>query len=174
MKENIVQNKSDMQFLLANNTKHFKRIATLAKLIWTEHYTTIIGEQQVAYMLDKFQSSSAIEEQVHQGNRYYIILHQEKDVAYFSYNIKNGLLFLSKLYVLKECRGKGFAKKSLAFMEAQAKEFACNKILLTVNKYNTNSIKAYEKMGFKNIEAIVQDIGNGFIMDDYLMEKEIY
>lgn len=174
MKKNILQNNTDIQFLLASNTTHFKRITALAKLIWTEHYTSIIGEQQVAYMLDKFQSLPAIEEQVNQGNSYYLILHQERDAGYFSYNIKNGLLFLSKLYVLKEFRGKGLAKMALKFMEEQAKEFSCNKISLTVNKYNTNSIKAYEKMGFKNKEAIVQDIGNGYIMDDYLMEKEIY
>jgi len=173
MKKNTLQNNVYYRLILACNTLHFKRIAALAKLIWTEHYTAIIGEQQVTYMLDKFQSLPAIEEQVNQGNSYYLILHQERDAGYFCYSIKNGLLFLSKLYVLKEFRGKGLAKIALKFMEEQAKAFACNKISLTVNKYNTNSIKAYEKMGFKNMKAIVQDIGNAYIMDDYLMEKEI-
>jgi len=49
----------------------------------------------------------------------------------------------------------------------------CEKVSLTVNKYNHNSIKAYERIGFINKEELVQDIGGGFVMDDYLMEKPI-
>jgi RimJ/RimL family protein N-acetyltransferase len=48
-----------------------------------------------------------------------------------------------------------------------------NKIALTVNKNNVNSIKAYEKMGFKNVGSVVQDIGSGYVMDDYKMEKTL-
>jgi hypothetical protein len=32
---------------------------------------------------------------------------------------------------------------------------------------------AYQKIGFEIIEELVIDIGNGFIMDDYKMEKSI-
>jgi GNAT superfamily N-acetyltransferase len=173
MRKNTNQQKANHQIVLANKKADFLRIADLANVIWTEHYTSIIGEQQVAYMLEKFQSAKAIEEQVKQGNAYYLIIHQNIEVGYFSYSKKNELLFLSKLYVLKELRGKGIGKIALEFIEDQAKKLGCRKISLTVNKYNTNSIKAYERMGFKNIKAIVQDIGNGYIMDDYLMEKEI-
>jgi RimJ/RimL family protein N-acetyltransferase len=57
------------------------------------------------------------------------------------------------------------------FIEDKAKTYNLNKIRLTVNRYNTNSIKAYEKMGFKNKREVVQDIGNDFVMDDYEMIK---
>jgi ribosomal protein S18 acetylase RimI-like enzyme len=59
----------------------------------------------------------------------------------------------------------------MAFIEELARENKCSKITLNVNKKNAGSIKAYEKYGFNNIGSIVNDIGNGFIMDDYKMEK---
>ncbi len=80
-------------------------------------------------------------------------------------------LFLNKLYLKSSERGKKFGKKAIQFVGNLAKEKNLRKITLTVNKYNTNSINAYEKMGFKNIGPVIQDIGNGFIMDDYKMEK---
>lgn len=151
----------------------FQIVADLAKEIWTEHYTPIIGSQQVEYMLDKFQSATAIENQVIEGILYYLLVFQDTAVGYFSFRTKDSFLFLSKLYVLKSARGNGLGGAALAFIGTQAKELELEKIKLTVNKYNTNSIKAYEKMGFENIESVVQDIGNGYVMDDYVLEKVI-
>jgi RimJ/RimL family protein N-acetyltransferase len=62
---------------------------------------------------------------------------------------------------------------ALTFIEAQAKELQLKKIELTVNKYNSSSIQVYEKMGFVTVDAIVQDIGNGYVMDDYVLEKSV-
>ena len=59
------------------------------------------------------------------------------------------------------------------FIEEQAKDLNCKIIYLTVNKYNTNSIMAYQKTGFVKTEELVIDIGNGYVMDDYRMEKLI-
>ena len=75
-------------------------------------------------------------------------------------------MFLSKLYVKKEFRHKGIGK---AVFE-KIKDFGFDKIQLTVNKYNKNTIDAYLKYGFKIIDSVVSDIGNGFVMDDYIME----
>ncbi len=157
----------------ANSISSYKMIADLARSIWTEHYTPIIGEQQVTYMLNKFQSAQAIKEQIDQGGHYYLLNLNEKPVGYFSYVLNPKSLFLSKLYVLNSARGNGIGSQALAFIAAQVKKFDLSKIELTVNKYNTNSINVYEKMGFVNVNSIVQDIGNGYIMDDYVMEKYI-
>jgi RimJ/RimL family protein N-acetyltransferase len=151
----------------------FEIVADLAKEIWTEHYTPIIGWQQVEYMLEKFQSATEIENQIKEGIRYYLILYQDSAVGYFSFRINKDFVFLSKLYLLKSARGNRLGGLALDFIEAKARELKLQKIKLTVNKYNTNSIKAYEKMGFENIESIIQDIGNGYVMDDYVLEKVI-
>ena len=148
-----------------------KIVADLAKIIWTEHYTPIIGEGQVSYMLDKFQSPTAIQDQMDNGMKYYLTQFQNNFVGYFSFSYNEEVLFLSKLYVLKSARGNGVAKAALSFIGEQASNYGVHKIRLTVNKYNFNSITAYKKMGFVNVDSIVQDIGNGYVMDDYVLEK---
>ena len=47
------------------------------------------------------------------------------------------------------------------------------KITLTVNKYNFVAVCAYEKLGFTRIGEAETDIGDGYIMDDYLYEFEV-
>ncbi len=148
-------------------------VADLAKTIWTEHYTPIIGLEQVNYMLGKFQSETAIQDQVEKGTAYYLMQFQDAFVGYFSFSIREDVLFLSKLYVLKSARGNGIARAALSFIQEKGQELGLKKIRLTVNKYNSNAIVAYQKMGFITVESIVQDIGNGFVMDDYVLEKEI-
>ncbi len=121
-----------------------KIIERLADEIWTDHYTPIIGSGQVTYMLNKFQSVEAIKEQIESGTLYYLIRFNGEPAGYVSVYKKNTSLFLSKFYVHKSMRGKGLGKEALAFVEEKAKELECESISLTVNKHNTNSIKAYD------------------------------
>ncbi len=162
-----------ISFLKASKNEHFKTIEILADTIWREHYIPIIGKPQVDYMLDKFQSATTVEQQVSEGYQYYILKSETKYVGYVSIKKEAQDLFLSKLYLLKSERGKGFGKNAMSFVENKAKELACDSISLTVNKGNTNSIKAYKNLGFENLCAIVIDIGNGFVMDDYKMRKQV-
>lgn len=148
----------------------YQIIADLAAVIWTEHYTPIIGIEQVSYMLNKFQTAVAIEDQINEGVSYYLIIHKGKNAGYFSIFKKNESLFLSKFYVLKELRGQGIGKKALAFIRNEATSRGCTTISLTVNKNNSDAIGAYEKIGFAKIDAVVTPIGNNFVMDDYVME----
>lgn len=157
----------------AKSIEQFQLIADLAKKIWTEHYIPITGEPSVVYMLKKFQSASAIEQQVKDGFNYYLLEYDHTPVGYFAYKIEPEFLFLSKYYILKSFRGRGIGKTALAFIEAEAKNNASKKIHLTVNKDNTNSINAYLKMGFLNVDERVLDIGEGHVMDDYILEKQI-
>ncbi len=162
-----------IEILKAKNTSDYISIANLGTQIWTEHYTSIIGSDQVTYMLDKFQSVTAIENQIKEGYNYFILLFDKVPVGYLSIIVKDSSLFLSKIYVLNSERGKGIGKFAMHFIENKALELALKSITLTVNKFNLNSIKAYQKMGFVTTESIVMDIGGGFVMDDYKMVKLI-
>lgn len=157
----------------ANKTHEFEIIEKLADKIWREHYIPIVGKPQIDYMLDKFQSVKAMKEQVTNGFEYYTVFYEELPVGYMSVTPESEHLFLSKIYVLSIYRGKGIGKRMMDFIVEKAKMYNLNKIRLTVNKYNTNSIKAYEKMGFKTVRELVQDIGNGFVMDDFELVKRI-
>jgi ribosomal protein S18 acetylase RimI-like enzyme len=158
---------------IANTESDYKIIADLSTIIWKEHYTDIIGSRQVDYMLKKYQTVEAIKDQIEEGALYYLITHQGSTVGYLSYYKKKDCLFLSKIYILKESRGKGIGKKTMHFLETTAEHLGYKTLSLTVNKNNKETIKAYEKMGFKQVRDIVIDIGNDFVMDDYLMEKEL-
>lgn len=146
-------------------------IENLAVTIWREHYTPIIGSVQVEYMLEKYQSFSAMKNQLENGHLYFTIYNKKKAIGYIGYQKRQAELFLSKIYILNEWRGRGIGKKAMQFILEQARTAGLPKIVLTVNKYNTASIQTYLKMGFVNTGPFVQDIGNGFIMDDYRMEK---
>ncbi|MDO6759262.1 GNAT family N-acetyltransferase [Tamlana sp. 2_MG-2023] len=158
-----------INFSLAEKISEFKTIASLAEIIWREHYIPMVGKAQVDYMLDKFQSAEAIKCQVESGYLYYMISYHNKTVGYFAILNEAEALFLSKFYVLSDFRGKSIGKNAMNFIEAKALEFRLNKIRLTVNINNRNTIKAYEKLGFKTIGPLVADIGNGFVMDDFEM-----
>ncbi len=151
----------------------FTCVEELANTIWRKHYIPIVGESQVSYMLDKFQSADAIEGQVNAGYEYFLLNYNQKAAGYISIKREENALFLSKLYVLSSYRGKKIGKKGMQFIEEKAKRYGLKCIRLTVNIHNTNSIKAYEKLGFVNSGPTVADIGNGYIMDDYLMVKTL-
>ncbi len=153
-------------------TEDINTVASLAREIWTQHYTPIIGSEQVDYMLDKFQSPSAITKQIADGYYYFIIAH-DVPIGYLSLKEEGNSLFISKIYVSAASRGKGYGHRLMRYAINIANEFGLKKLRLTVNKHNTKSIAAYEKMGFSNTREGVFDIGNGYIMDDYEMMKTI-
>jgi len=162
-----------MKIVKASTLPQYQTIETLAKEIWTEHYTSIIGKAQVDYMLSKFQSIAAIESQIVDGYEYFILVVKGLSIGYLSVKKENSLLFLSKIYLSRSSRGLGYGKAALFFVENHAKSNGLNKIRLTVNKNNTGSLKAYVNCGFVQVDAIVMDIGGGYVMDDYVLEKLI-
>lgn len=162
-----------IRFTKAIHKEQFQLIATLANTIWREHYIPIIGKPQVEYMLQKFQSANAIAHQIEEKFEYYIIQLTDADVGYFSIKKEGKSLFLSKIYIQKSNRNLGIGKLTMQFIEDRAKNLDCHTLTLTVNKNNTNSIEAYKKLGFINRGAVVKDIGNNFLMDDYHMDKTL-
>ena len=160
-------------FLEVSTDNHIEIVESLAREIWTEYYVPIIGSEQVHYMLDRFQSRRAISEQLRTGVLYFLMKKDNEFIGYIAVQPRGVELFLSKIYVKASRRAGGFGKKAVQFAETLAEERGLRKIVLTVNKNNVNAIKAYEKIGFVNVGSLVQDIGNGFVMDDYKMEKTV-
>nr|WP_274380796.1 GNAT family N-acetyltransferase [Anaerosporobacter faecicola] len=125
-------------------------------------------------MVERFQSEHAVKEQMAtQGYEYYLIKDNDVAVGYIGLVMEEDKIFLSKLYIAKESRKKGLATKAFGFLQDLAKEEKKQKIWLTVNRYNVDSIAVYEKKGFVKIKEQVADIGNGYVMDDFVMEKLI-
>jgi ribosomal protein S18 acetylase RimI-like enzyme len=157
-----------------NTAEEIVEVARLAAEIWREYYVSIITIEQIEYMIGKFQSIPAIKDQIQQqGYEYYIIHHDGSAVGYMSVRQEEGKLFLSKFYIVKEHRGRGYASQASAYLEQLCKDRNLSHIWLTVNRHNESTIAVYEKKGFKTVREQAADIGNGFVMDDFIMEKEI-
>lgn len=162
-----------IRMIPAVNDAEILGIASLAEEIWHEHFTDIIGEDQVNYMVEKFQSFDALQKQVSDGYEYFLISTDYMMAGYTGIHEENGSLFLSKLYLLKESRGQHLSTEVFHFLVNLAKERNLNKIWLTCNKYNSHTLDVYKHLGFQIVRDEVTDIGNGFVMDDYIMEYAI-
>ncbi len=155
------------------NSNNAPELATTAREIWNEHFLPIIGQAQVDYMLDKFQSEQAIRHQMAEGVQYIGSYVESKLVGYSCYKLESERLFISKLYVKKEYRGLGVGRAMFDQEVKFAKENGKSAVYLTVNKHNELAINVYKHLGFYEEKSIVTDIGNGFVMDDYIMVKAV-
>lgn len=152
-----------------------KATATLAREIWTQHYVPIIGQSQVDYMLANLQSAQAIAQQMADGYEYYLAVDNENTpVGYFAIvpHPADHSALLSKLYVTQNRRGTGLGKNLVTFIEKRCAELGVRELWLTVNRNNSGSIAFYRRMKFALTGNLMQDIGNGFVMDDYRMAKK--
>jgi ribosomal protein S18 acetylase RimI-like enzyme len=150
-------------------------LARLAAAIWNEHYVAIIGQAQVDYMLDKFQSPAAIASQLDGGYEYYLASVAGRPAGYIGLvpNEPAGKLLLSKIYVARESRGSGLGARLLEYTLGRAADIGAGSVWLTVNRNNARSIDWYRRRGFGVVKALKADIGNGYFMDDYVLERGV-
>jgi GNAT superfamily N-acetyltransferase len=162
-----------VEMMKVRKAAQIKAVADLAREIWNEHFVSIIGQAQVDYMLERFQSAAAIREQIAAGYEYYLVSDGGRYAGYFALvpaRTKRAVQ-LSKIYVRHAQRGRGLGKAILAFADAYCVERGIGRLWLTVNRHNAGSIAFYERMGFTKAKRLVRKIGGGFVMDDYKMVK---
>lgn len=165
-----------MQFIPVKTNEDIKELATMASVIWREYWPQLIGQEQTEYMVQNFQSEQALKSALdNEGYLYWLLVDEGRTVGYTGARpeVDAGKLFISKIYLYAAERGKGFASQVMRFYETYCREHEIPVMYLTVNKGNTLALRAYESSGFKIAENLVLDIGGGFIMDDYSMEKTL-
>lgn len=149
-------------------------INALANAIWPHTYKNVISDEQIDYMLEWMYSPASLQQQIVEKKHQFIIAYDNNTpVGYLSYSIKNEIenttYRLHKLYVSIEQQGKGIGKSLLDYMIADVVPIGATQIQLNVNKRNP-SVAFYKKNGFTILEEEMLDIGNGFFMDDYIMQ----
>jgi len=154
--------------LIPATSNDIEQISQLATVIWNQYYPNIIGQTQVDYMLGKMYSRASLQEQLEvKKHQFYLIQFKSNNVGFISVNEDNkGEWFLNKFYINQTLSAKGIGSKTF---EEVLKIIRPNKITLTVNRGNYKSINFYFKMRFRIKETAVFDIGNGFVMDDFVM-----
>ncbi len=161
------------EIIEAKNDESIRDIADLAKVIWNEHFVAIIGQDQVDYMVEKFQSFPALKSQIEDGYEYYSIVCDGTLAGYIGIHEEGGRLFLSKLYVRSDFRGRHLATQGFEFLVSLAEKRNLSDIWLTCNRFNKNTLSIYDHFGFVVIDEQKNDIGSGFFMDDYIMSYKL-
>ncbi len=151
-------------------------ISELAGIIWRACYPGIITGEQIEYMLERMYAIDVMRDEIHsQGIRYDLLLVDDKPAGFASYGPASepGVMKLHKLYLLPELQGRGLGSRLLQHVEHEVGAGGARRLILSVNRRNTKAIKAYHRNGFVVAAAVVTDIGGGFVMDDYVMAKEL-
>ncbi|MEO8629155.1 MAG: GNAT family N-acetyltransferase [Betaproteobacteria bacterium] len=172
-------------------------VIQLARSIWYAHYPTIISIEQIEYMLGQRYNAEVINAQIASGRSWWdTLIFADEIVGFAAYELTDdpgelkddpgdltddpgalkddpGELKLDKLYVRYDLRGRGFGSLLMRHVEQRALQLGCLSVYLQVNKHNSSAIEMYKRNGFVVREAAQFDIGNGFVMDDYLMAKPV-
>lgn len=149
-------------------------INTLAHAIWPDTYGDILGEPQLIYMLKQMYSEDALREQMDHGHHFLLALMNAETVGFASYShaSKTGMFKVHKLYVHPMLHGHGFGKRLLDRIIKDVKQKGATKLQLNVNR-NNRAVNFYEKYGFHKIGEEDIAIGEGYFMNDYVMEMDI-
>ena len=167
---------ADQVQMLPAAEDHLPALAELAGVIWRQHYPGIISNAQIDYMLAKMYSLETLREEMQaQGIRFVRLLVADRFVGFAAYGPapEPCVMKLHKCYLLPEMHGRGLGSLLLEHCERAARELGAWRLILAVNKRNTKAIAAYQRNGFIVAESVITDFGSGFVMDDYIMTKDL-
>ncbi len=161
-----------MQIIPANHLD-IPTIQKIAKASWQNTYFGIISQTQIDYMLSNFYSDAEMKKQMDLSNYHYFLLRKD-DITYgfagVEHQYDGSVSKLHRIYFVPEAKGKGMGGFLLDYIFDHCKENNARSLILNVNKYNSAK-SFYEKKGMKILNEVILDIGEGYVMDDYVMEK---
>lgn len=160
--------------LIEANENDIPLIQDLARRSWENAYAEILSNEQMEYMLSTMYSAEEIGRHLQQPNYHYYLIQDDVQGSYegfigYENSYEENTTKLHRIYLVPESKGKGFGKEALLFLNKKTAEYGDKRIILNVNKHNS-ARNFYDSQGYKVYDEGVFDIGNGFLMDDFLME----
>ena len=185
-----------LEFVAVETDGQLEHLAEMASEIWHEYWPAHIGEAQTDYMVEMFHSVEAMRHDIAEhGYRYWFLVDEGREVGYTAGCaqrlsgdaeadawMRHGTVvdqrwparwFISKIYLYARERGKHYASRVIDFYGQLCRDEGLPAMYLTVNRGNELGVRAYEGNGFEVVEEVAADIGEGFVMDDYIMVKEV-
>jgi len=150
-------------------------IRSLAHKIWPITFKEILSSAQIEYMLDWMYSKEKLVQQMNAGHQFFVFELENEPIGFLGVEKKylgTNSLRIHKIYVLPEIHGKGIGKKLIDFAEKLAVKNNCSTLNLNVNRFN-NAVDFYKRLGFEVVKTEDIEIGNGYLMEDYVMEKDL-
>ena len=149
-------------------------IRELTFKVWPQTYSSIISKEQIDYMLEMMYINKSLALQMAEGSQFIIVQDTKKPVGFASYKpVAINIYKLDKIYILQTQQGKGIGKFVIDYILQQIKDRGAESLQLQVNRNNINAKSFYEKIGFRIIQEADFEIGNGYFMNDFIMEKKI-
>lgn len=147
-------------------------IAALAREIWQATYPGIITQAQIDFMLEQRYGVERLYDDLEQADKWLDQAFVEGRRVGFAFSeLYRGEFKLDKLYVHPDVQRCGVGGQLIEHVAQRARQQGYDHLILAVNKRNENAIASYRKHGFRVRESVVEDIGSGYVMDDYVMEK---
>ena len=153
-------------------------IQEIAYQTWPATFAAILSPTQISYMLDMMYSLEALREQVRDKNHVFLLAKDEDSeeyVGFTSYELdytSQPITKIHKIYLLPASQGKGVGRLLIDTVAEVAIRTDNDRLGLNVNRYN-KAIQFYERLGFVVVGQEDIDIGDGFRMEDFVMEKSL-
>ncbi|MCD7977126.1 MAG: GNAT family N-acetyltransferase [Tannerellaceae bacterium] len=151
-------------------------IQAISNIVWPVTFCEILSPKQIRYMMSMMYSTEAITQQIEELSHHYLLVKEGDDfLGYLSYEFDykgKGWTKIHKIYVLPDTQGKGVGRFFIGEVTKIAQAHGDTELSLNVNRFN-KAIDFYKKVGFEVIGSEDIDIGNGFLMEDYIMNKKI-
>jgi ribosomal protein S18 acetylase RimI-like enzyme len=153
-------------------------IRELARVTWAIAYAAILSPQQMDYMLTLFYSSSSLAEQMKKGHSFILAMDGGSAVGFASYSPKDdtgreqGVYRLHKIYIDPNQQGKGIGQILLGHIIADIRPAGATDLELNVNRHN-KALGFYKTFGFTILREEDIDIGEGYFMNDYIMNLNL-
>jgi diamine N-acetyltransferase len=149
-------------------------IRELTFRVWPQTYASILSQHQIDYMLEMMYSENSLKKQMAEDGCEFIIVYEDGNpVGFASYSEEEPQRWkLNKIYVLRNQQGKGTGKFVINYIIEEIKKQNATSLFLQVNQHN-NAKTFYEKLGFAEVDFINLNIGKGYFMNDYIMEKKL-
>jgi GNAT superfamily N-acetyltransferase len=148
-------------------------VSELAGRIWRAHYPSILSKEQIEYMLHWMYDLRQLRRDAERGVVYELLFEGDRALGFCGYEALHGELRLHKLYLEVGEHGRGLGTTLLRHIEDEARRRGLSKMVLGVNRYNERAIRAYQRNGYRIREPLKTEIGGGFVMDDWIMEKAL-
>ena len=166
------------QFLPLETPESLQLVRDVADEVWPKTFAPILPPEQIPYMMNMMYAPEVMERELAEGYRFTALLLDGAPSGYVSWSAyppgsDSDVAKLHKVYLLTTCHGRGFGRLMLDYVTDVCRKAGFKRLRLNVNKHNERAIGVYRKNGFVTVESVKNDIGGGFFMDDYVMEKRL-
>jgi ribosomal protein S18 acetylase RimI-like enzyme len=161
-------------FLTLDTPESLQIVRDIAAEVWPKTFAPILPPEQIPYMMKMMYAPEVMEREQREGYHFAALVVDGTPSGYISWSPYHGeTAKLHKVYLLTSCQGKGFGRMMLDYASEVCRAAGFDTLRLNVNKHNERAIAVYLKNGFRTVESVKNDIGGGFFMDDYVMEKRL-